>query len=135
MEGSITAEYDGTVGPGSVTSGYWLTPEQRASYEATLGGPPQPLVLNCGSVDGLRLVTIAGVDEASFPFATGDHPVDAVAFHEDVPGYVLPPDNEAVIARITAFDDTHVAGSVSFTDPSVNGSPVTVELTFDLPRA
>lgn len=134
MTGSVTAQYEGGIDVGAVTSGYWLSDEERASYEATLGGPPQPLLLNCGTADGLNLVTISANDEADLSFGPGQYEINAVAFHPDVMGYILPPEGEPVTATITAFDDQHVAGSVSFTDPSTNGAPVTVELTFDFPR-
>jgi hypothetical protein len=134
LTGGIEASWKGVSGPGSVTSSYWMTEDQRAAYEATLGGAPQPLVLNCWSADQGHLVTLSASDETAMPFEPGTYVVGAVASTPDVL-WITPADDETVIAEITSFDENGIAGTVAFEDPSVGGERVRVELEFDLPRS
>lgn len=133
IDGSVSAEWDGVGGPFAVTSSYWLSEGERASYEAALGGPPQALLLNCGTADGTHLVTLSADEEALFAFAAGPHEVGAIALHPDAL-YIQPDESVPVVAQIDVFDETRIAGSATFEDPSVNGEPVTVFVEFDYAR-
>jgi hypothetical protein len=130
--GDFTADYTGTGGIFAVNSQYWFTPEEiEASGMSSLA---TPLTLNCDSDDGTS-VTIGVRDEAALPFAPGDVvlPDGAITmFAENGNRGPWSPDAPVTLS-LTAFDDTRIAGSASYTGTSQldGGTTVTVELTFD----